>query len=417
MLSMLKTGLVRMYRCRQPITAAGRTLEPPSYVIPGRQPYGAYAQTLLERTDYTQLPGSAAVPYDVTTHHLPSLFGVETVRYAGELSDLEPVERLEAPTAHLPSSSVGGVIVDYRSNQGVKVVMEALKRGLPTFWLMDSTRSQEGNALPPGTVFIRSDATQWIAPFHVDQYQPAWRGHARAYKLKSIKVGLYSGTPPEIDEGWTRFLLQEFGFSAISINSTEIRKNNLKSTFDVIVIADQSADRLGRALAAPDDELKGLAALRHFVEQGGTLVLLNRSSDLVPGPWNLGVKNVVKDLKANEYFVPGSLLRLQIDTGRPLGYGLQRSVCGLVQNSPAFAVSAGAVESVATYAGEHVLESGLLVGEHHLELRSAVVMVPLGSGRVVLMGLRPQFRAQSRATYKLFFNALLFSGAQPVSLF
>jgi hypothetical protein len=417
MLSLLKSGMVRLYRCHHPIAVQGRTLEPPIFVIPSRQPYGAYAQTLLEKTNYIQLAGSSAGPYDVTTHHLPSLFGVETIRYSGELSDLEPVDVLEAPSRARPPSSAHGILVDYRSNQAVKVVTEALKRGLPTFWLMDSTRTREGDPLPPGTVLIRSEATQWTGRFHTDQYQPAVRGTLRALKLKSVRVGLYTGTTPEMDEGWTQFLLQEFGFTAIRLNATEIRNDNLKTNFDVLVFTDHSSDRLAQALAAPDNDRKGLEALHLFVDQGGTLVLLNRSSDLVIGPWNLGVKNVVKDLKANEYFVPGSLLRLQIDTNQPLGYGLQSSLCGLVQNSPVFAVAAGAAESVARYGAAQLLESGLLVGEHHLALQSAVVSAPVGSGRVVLMGLRPQFRAQSRATYKLFFNALLFSGAQPVSLF
>jgi len=233
-----------------------------------------------------------------------------------------------------------------------------------------------------------------------------------------VRVGLYSGAAPDVDQGWSLFLLEEFGFAGITLSSSEIKKDNLCKNFDVIVFTDQSAERLQRLLIDPlDSERHSLDGLRHFVERGGTLLLLNRACDLVLRHWDLGVKNAVANLKADEYFVPGSLLRLLVDTGHPLGYGLQRHLCGLVQHSPAFAVAPGLAESVAIYAGGNILESGLLVGEKYLALQSAVVSAPLGSGRAVLMGLRPQFRAQTRATYKLFFNTLLLSGAQPVSLF
>lgn len=418
MLSLLKTGMVRLFRCTEPITVQGTVVAPPIYVIPSRQPYGAYAQTLLEKTDYRQLPGAEVAPYDVTTHHLPSLFGVETLRYRGEIPNLSAVEVLEEPFSRKPAAAGAGILLDYRSNQAVKVLTQALKRGLPAFWLKDSTRTQEGETLPPGALFIRDTATAWIDRYHVDQYQPLFRGSERAYKLRPVRVGLYSGAAPDIDLGWSLFLLEEFGFAAITLNSSEIKKDNLCKNFDVIVFTDQSAERLQRLLIDPlDSERHSLDGLRHFVERGGTLLLLNRSCELVLGHWDLGIKNAVANLNASEFFVPGSLLRLRVDTGHPLGYGLQQHLCGLVQNSPAFAVAPGLAESVAIYAGGHILESGLLVGEKYLALQSAVVSAPLGSGRVVLMGLRPQFRAQSRATYKLFFNTLLLSGAQPVSVF
>jgi glutamine amidotransferase-like uncharacterized protein len=66
---------------------------------------------------------------------------------------------------------------------------------------------------------------------------------------------------------------------------------------------------------------------------------------------------------------------------------------------------------VARYVDDHVLASGWLLGESYIQGRAALVDVPMGRGRVVLFGMRPQYRAQSYQAFQLFFNSLVLSSA------
>ena len=160
---------------------------------------------------------------------------------------------------------------------------------------------------------------------------------------------------------------------------------------------------------------EGVKALREYVENGGTLVCLNRASDFAIEQFKLPIKNVVAGLPRTDFYVPGAILRIELDTTHPIAQGMPKESIAWVEESPVFeiidtgsySVPSTAVKIIARY--PHTADpllSGWLLGANRIKGKAALVEVKLGKGRIVLFGFRPQYRAQSLATYPLFFNAL-----------
>jgi hypothetical protein len=75
-------------------------------------------------------------------------------------------------------------------------------------------------------------------------------------------------------------------------------------------------------------------------------------------------------------------------------------------------VPATDVAVAARYAASNLLASGWLRGEQRLTGHVAAAQLQYKQGSVVLIGFRPQFRAQPDNTFKLLFNAIHFAGAE-----
>ncbi|HEX8709997.1 MAG TPA: hypothetical protein VF723_17280, partial [Pyrinomonadaceae bacterium] len=271
------------------------------------------------------------------------------------------------------------------------------------------------------------------------------------------RTGIYKSHLPTMDEGWTRWAIEHdanFLYESIvaedeskdgkgvnlrSLEDREARGGNLRARFDTIIIPDQSPQAIlngHRAGAMPPEYTGGLGAagvksLREFVEQGGTLVCLNRASGFAIRQLDLPVRDITEGLKRTEFYVPGSILRIELDRTHPLAEDLQQAMkfgydearmkypyervpkesVAWVEDSPVFELSdakeAARVRVIARYpAGTDPLLSGWLLGGERIRGKAALVEVMLGRGRVYLFGFRPQYRGQSLATYPLFFNAV-----------
>jgi hypothetical protein len=280
------------------------------------------------------------------------------------------------------------------------------------------------------------------------------------HDMKRQRVAMYQRYGGgNIDEGWTRLVLEQFSFPYKSIFDPEIKAGNLIDKYDVLVIPNDSTatitgeaapggaapgGRGGRggdgAAAAPAGGrggegggrggeggggggrgntppeyrtglgAEGVNAIRDFVQKGGTLVTLNGATAFPVDRLGIGVRNVLTGKSTKEFWCPGSTLKVTFDNTNPLAYGMPSHGLALYLDSPAFEITAPSAENYETvvrYEDRDLLESGWLVGEENLAHKAAVVSAKLGQGTVVLIGFPAQHRAQTHGTYKLLFNALV----------
>lgn len=356
------------------VLVGGRRLTTKDLFIPMQQPYGGFAKALLESQAYPNLKdksGAPIPPYDVTAHTFSLLTGISV-----------------NPVYLLP-----------------KYVVE---RGRETDF--------------PEVPLSWRDGMPYDPPV----------------------AGLYRSFVSSMDEGWTRWIFERGpatqGFVHASITDQDIRNGNLSRDRHgrrllSIIIPDQSPNAIlnGHRKGTMPEEYtgglgeKGVQALREFVEQGGTLVCLNRASDFAIEEFKLPVRDVTKGLPRTDFYVPGSILRIELDTNHPIAKGMPKESIAWFENSPVFEVldagsadvpvrnerkeRAGApalpVKIIAWYPKDRdPLLSGWLLGGDRLKGKAALVEVSYGKGRIILFGFRPQYRAQSLATYPLLFNAI-----------
>ncbi|HKD05824.1 MAG TPA: M14 metallopeptidase family protein [Bryobacteraceae bacterium] len=347
------------------------------YVIPFQQPYSGYAKALLERQDYPNellYPGGPPKrPYDVTAHTLPLLFGVDS-----KFVDQPVSGGLKRASLGVPARKDEYAASD---TDGWKAANAAWAGGRPVW------RDENGD-------------------FSMTSRGAGWR------EIRKPRVGLYRSFMANMDEGWTRWLLEEFGFAYTPLRNADIQAGNLRDKFDAIVFADEQPNAIqnGHVAGSMPPEFtgglgqKGEDALRAFANAGGTLVFLNRASNYATQ--HLGVKatNVLAGVAAKDFYCPGSLLNAVLDTHSPLTRGLPQNVAVWTESGPAWDTSE---PSVAKFADSKVLASGWLLGEGHIAGKTALIDAKSGNGHIVLFGMRPQYRAQSYLTFKLLFNALV----------
>jgi hypothetical protein len=229
------------------------------------------------------------------------------------------------------------------------------------------------------------------------------------------KVAVYKGWTENMDEGWTRYVFDTFNVAYDSLRDADVRRGNLRAKYDVIILPSGRAKDIvegNRPGSYPTEYTGGIMEmgvenLRRFVEEGGTLICFDASTELAIKRFNLPLRNALEGLKSSVFYCPGSILGLEVDTTNAIARGLPKDVNAYFINSSAFEVTdPQRVRVIARYASGNLLRSGWLLGEEKLKGKVALAEVPLGRGRVVLFGFRPQHRGQTWGTFPFIFNAI-----------
>ena len=447
MLDILKRGGVQIHQANAPFTADGVEYPADTYVVLMSQPFRAHAKDLLEVQHYPERRPSPESPperpYDIAGWTLPLQMGVRTVAvvhpFEADLTRLPTIPRVQGtldgtlePTGYLfeNRTNVETIFLNHLFNA-------KLADNSPKYKLHRARRDVEiaGKTLPKGTILIKTTepplqqlreigtlASEFGIRIHTDETLDAQTVSRTFISLRAPRLGLYKPWTANMDEGWTRWVLDTHEFNYNSLTNAEIRAGDLAARYDAIILPDLGASGIlnGHAAGKLPPEYtggigtEGLANLRSFVETGGTLICLNRATELPMKYFGLsenGIVNVVaKNNQPNEnaFFCPGSLLRVRIDTNHPIGHGLDSEMAIFFKSGPVFDGVRGDSKAVATYPEFNPLMSGWLEGEKRIRQKVALLETPLGNGRVILFGFKPQHRGQSYGTFKLLFNAIYY---------
>lgn len=415
----LQIGGVKVLRATAAFKADGREHPAGTFVIPLDQVFARYAKDLLERQTYPEVRRSPTSPpeppYDVTAWSLGMLVGAEVTFVKAPLkADASFVAVTAAPKAEGSVAGSGSRFVfEYRGPQGAIAVNRILKAGGRAALVQapDGARV-DVSGLP------RAQADALARDLGLVIRAADDRPPAGAVALKAPRLALYQPWTASMDEGWTRWVLEQHEFPYTTLHNADIRAGKLRDRFDVIMLADQQAASIlnGNDYPSIRPEYRGgigdegVAALRAFVAGGGTLITLGAACDLAIDRFSLPVRNLKRDLTRDQHFAPGTIVNVEVDRSSPVGAGLPAVTKGFYVNSPFFALTDGfasqQVSVVARYPNTGIVASGWLKGDDVMAGRAAVVTVETNPGRIVLFGLRPQHRAQTQATFPLLFNAI-----------
>ena len=441
MIEKLLTQGVKIYKAKEMFLADGCQVDKGSYLIPLAQPKRGLLHTLLGTTrfpddSFTRQPdGTPHRPYDTSTDTMAEFMGVGVLP-ADILTEVEVdvVDDYKPPNGSVEGKGKAGYLIDTRENHAYKAVNILIEKKIPVKRI-HQTLDLDTAQLPPGCFIIekghekvlKKTADETGVNFHaLDSLQ------ADLIPVKRLNIGLFRRYwGGNMDEGWTRLCLEQYGFPYTTMMDKDILEGDL-SKYDVIILPSDSA-----AIILGGDELKkwwkenrpdmeipnyppefrsglgneGKTKIKEWVNSGGILVCLGEAGEFAIDALELKVVNVLKGLNSKVFHCPGSTLHINVDNCHPLGYGMPEEALALFWSSPAYKISPNPENHkyhvIANYPESNLLESGWLIGEEKLVNKIAMLEAEVGKGRAVLIGIRCQHRCQTSGTFKLLFNSLL----------
>ncbi len=433
MMNTLKMGGVEVHQANVPFEADGQIYPEGTYIIYMAQPYGGYAKALLENQVYPEIretpSGPLKTPYDVVAHTLPLLMGVDVVQ-VDEKFDVNPtkLDKIEKPLGNLDAiNDAYGYAWEHGSNEDIVVLNRLINKNYKVYWSAEAFESN-GKQYPQGTMIVTNrkglmdDLESISKDLHVHLEALKAKPEIEVYELKPVRIALYKSWTASMDEGWTRWVLEQFEFHYQNVFNKDIREGKLHENFDVILFADMRDRTIvqGNSEKVMPPEFAGgigddgVENIKKFVEKGGTIITLNSAVDFPIKRFDLKIGNPVREVNRREFFVPGSILKVKIETDHPIAYGFEKDGAIFFRRSPVFEVKQG--KTVVSYPERDLLLSGWINGEKYLSNKSAIVDVPYGKGKIILIGFPAQYRAQSHGTFRFLFNSIYYGKAELIKL-
>ncbi len=452
--ALLKNGITCL-KATSAFPVAGKSYPAGSYVVKTAQAFRPHVMDMFEPQDHPNdfaYPGGPPNrPYDITGWTLAMQMGVKFDRILDGFDG--PFEKI-AGVLPPPASSVSGAaspagyLISHEINNSFILINRVLKAGGEVYWLKKE-QTVDGRDIGAGAIWVPASAAvrpvldkaskDLGVPVHALAKTPA----GDALKLNPTRIGLYDSYGGSMPSGWTRWLFEQYEMPFQLVYPATLDAGDLKNKFDVLVFV-SGALNVGRgggrggnanvpaeysAMQGRITEETTVPQLKKFVELGGTIVTIGSSTNAAAEAFGLPVKNYLtevgpdgreRNLPNDKFYVPGSLLRMNVDNNNPLAYGMPKQVDVFFDNSPVFklepTVELQHTSPVGWFSGKEVLDSGWVWGQQYLDGGTAVAEASVGEGKVVLLGPEVNFRDQPHGTYKLLFNGLYYGNAKAAVL-
>ena len=438
---------VTVQRATRAFEVGGKQYPAGSFVVVTAQAFRPHVIDMFEPQDHPNVfpvPGGPPTPpYDNAGWTLAFQMGVQFDRIMEPFSG--PFEKVTEwnvrPTPSRRPNSAGSIVIDRHQNDAYRAVNRAL-----TIKNAFVTATPEAFYLGGAQEAIYKATADLGLTTRVDDV-------AARLSIRPPRIGLWDQYGGSMPSGWTRWILEQFEFPFRRVFAQELDAGNLNAKYDVLIFVDGAipappnpggGGRGGRggggggggrggapeltAADVPEEYRTHLGRmtpertipqLRQFVEAGGTIVAIGSSATSIAAHFKLPVEDHLVEngeaLTRAKYFVPGSVLTAKVDTSHPAAAGMNERTDFFFDNSPVFKLREGdtSVRAIATFDTDTPLHSGWAWGQKYLKGGVAAAEATVGKGRVYLYGPEILQRAQPHGTFKLLFNALFESAAQP----
>ncbi|MEM4570299.1 MAG: M14 family zinc carboxypeptidase [Desulfurococcaceae archaeon] len=407
---------IEVRQLRSPFTYGGRVYPAGTYVVLMDQPYRGLAKTLLE---VQILP--IEYWYDVTAWTYGYLWNLEVVPVNDKsilyASFTAPLSMCTPPRGAVNRPATFAYVFN-RTHTGIKALNEMLRDGLIAYFYAGEARIVDGIPLEPGVILIPVNNTKPVNFTYIVSIAEKYNITIRAlnttvapvYEVYEPLVALYwpqrSGRM-SMNAGWIKLILDKYGFKYEIITCENITTVDL-SRYTAVIIPDETpAARVVTGITYPLKNgigTEGVTRLKNYVSSGGILIVFNRAS-----PFTITYGLTPPTIKAvTGATLPGTILRVYINTTHPLGYGLTPELPVYAWGGPAFEAPKEYV--VAWYPSDPntIVMSGYAANITIIAGKAALLDIPIGYGRIILTSFDPTYRAQTHGNFLILFNALYY---------
>lgn len=415
--ALLMSGLT-VHRARATFTAAGKAYPAGSYVIKAAQPFRPHLLDMFEPqqhpNDFSYPGGPPIPPYDNAGYTLAYQMGVQFDRILEDVTG--PFELLSdvvaPPVGAITGTGNAGYSFSRAQNDGFRVANRLMSSGFAVVRLPSGVLAVKNKTgLKP---VVERLARETGVSF------TALRSLKGAKPVNRPRIALWDQYGGSSESGWIRYILEGFEIPYDTVFPPELDAGNLRGKYDVIILPrgavpdslrESERDRDVLNVPAEWQARRGrftiartLPQLRAFLEEGGRIIAIGTSNSLA---MHLGLPIQMPRFKREEFYVPGSVLALKVDTTESLAAGMPAEAMALFDQDPFFVVGAPSpsIRVVATYP-DRPLRSGWAWGQEKMAGAAAMLDVGVGKGRLFMFGPEITFRSQPHGTYKFLFNAL-----------